>query len=570
MGTKEILQGVHDWIEENSVQTGSYDATVAVGLADNLRGDTVVNAEFYKRKTAGTQSVGSGITAIKEVRGKSIVWNQLVNTDTTEVTTISGHKYLTKINGVKSIITSTGAAITISDATTDQVFDLTLMFGADNEPATVEEFEKMFPLDYYDYNAGEIIPFAGQNLVTTGFNMLKVKGRVAHIGDNLTPTSKRNFSEGEYWNGFAYNGYFNSTYKQTNVTIDEGQVSATPINMTYGIGFPIKCEPNTQYYYKTTYGAVGFFDKEGINIGSYSEIDGVFTTPINAAWMVIVVGRTTGAYTESNLVVNVSNTDRNGTYEPYERRTLPLDPSQWRDKQGNLVFPYGGMHGVGTAYDYAKVDADGYIRKAVRCFGQVDLGTLTNWVKRAGFDDVFQLPNPNLPYAPKYELGVMSSKYICGITGNGDSVGLEADKTLWLYYSAPSPTIKFLYIKDSSCSTIQQLMQAINGVMLIYELAEPVEVELATPVYAKYLVEKDGTEEITPANGTKPYTAPANLSILYAMDARGEIKNLPKGYLSKESAENMLNAMVAAGVIQSYTMTYDAANARYQFTFVKA
>lgn len=40
---------------------------------------------------------------------------------------------------------------------------------------------------------------------------------------------------------------------------------------------------------------------------------------------------------------------------------------------------------------------------------------------------------------------------------------------------------------------------------------------------------------------------------------------LPNNYLSKESAENMLNAMVSAGVIQSYTMTWDAANNRYAF-----
>ena len=34
------------------------------------------------------------------------------------------------------------------------VFDLTEMFGAGNEPATVEEFRNLFPQDYYDYNAG--------------------------------------------------------------------------------------------------------------------------------------------------------------------------------------------------------------------------------------------------------------------------------------------------------------------------------------------------------------------------------------------------------------------------------
>ena len=40
---------------------------------------------------------------------------------------------------------------------TAQCFDLTIMFGAGNEPATVAEFEKMFPADYYEYNAGELL-----------------------------------------------------------------------------------------------------------------------------------------------------------------------------------------------------------------------------------------------------------------------------------------------------------------------------------------------------------------------------------------------------------------------------
>lgn len=38
-----------------------------------------------------------------------------------------------------------------------QLFDLTRMFGPDNEPSTVEEFEAMFPADYYPYNAGELM-----------------------------------------------------------------------------------------------------------------------------------------------------------------------------------------------------------------------------------------------------------------------------------------------------------------------------------------------------------------------------------------------------------------------------
>lgn len=48
-----------------------------------------------------------------------------------------------------------------------QVYDLTLMFGSGNEPSTVEEFEAIFPNDYYPYNAGEIVS-AGVTEVAVG------------------------------------------------------------------------------------------------------------------------------------------------------------------------------------------------------------------------------------------------------------------------------------------------------------------------------------------------------------------------------------------------------------------
>lgn len=57
-------------------------------------------------------------------------------------------------------------------------FDLTLLFGAGNEP-TAEQFEQMFPADSYPYNAGEIISSrtetitAGAETITTGFPELR-------------------------------------------------------------------------------------------------------------------------------------------------------------------------------------------------------------------------------------------------------------------------------------------------------------------------------------------------------------------------------------------------------------
>ena len=50
------------------------------------------------------------------------------------------------------------------------IVDLTQMFGEGNEPSTVEEFEKMFPLDYYDYNEGEILSLNPTGIKTIGFN----------------------------------------------------------------------------------------------------------------------------------------------------------------------------------------------------------------------------------------------------------------------------------------------------------------------------------------------------------------------------------------------------------------
>lgn len=554
-------------LEDTAVRTNSYDASVAVGLADNFKGDTIVEAEFYKRKTGGTTSVGSGIAAIKEVKGKSIVWNQLVrngnfaqggntpagwggyqscdnsnedyitfsagsgNVHSYTAKHVSGHKYYIRfkwrvknsnafcvlLNAVsslikgsvdnwvedKQIITATNSSqgaygsigfvpqtnytIDIDKKIGVTFIDLTLMFGAGNEPATVAEFEKIFPLNYYDYNAGEVISFAGQNLTTTGKNQYN------------PATGKANLLGGQTYQ-------IGGTY--TSATID---------------GVAVTLDSNNCF------------------------------TPTKDCVLDVTGGNDTDTF------VGLYNGETN-TYEPYEKRTLPLDPSQWRDKQGNLVFPYGGMHGVSAAYDYAKVDADGYIRKAVRCFGQVDLGTLS-WGMFSG-THIFYAALEDTPYNNNNG----NNKGICTKYSAESARYNELSNKAFTLGSGDVYNDKgSIIIRDDSYSDATAFKTAMQGVPLIYILKIPVEIELATPVYAKYLVDKDGTEEITPANGTVPYTTMANLSILYAMDARGEVKNLPKNYLSKESAENMLNAMVTAGIIASYTMTWDSINNRYAF-----
>lgn len=171
---------------------------------------------YYKAVPSGVKMV-----SIKSIGGKTIVWNQLNLNNKNSVTKngisfinnkdgswtitgtcstsnggsadvliykfsdkfVSGHKYLVKadkyfgenygfaINGAtfplkKAVIIdyAFNPVISVKDkVTVDNVtmrmniFDITQMFGAGNEPSTPKEFEAMFPADYYPYNAGELM-----------------------------------------------------------------------------------------------------------------------------------------------------------------------------------------------------------------------------------------------------------------------------------------------------------------------------------------------------------------------------------------------------------------------------
>lgn len=175
------------------------------------------DTEAYQK----TVPSGAKMANVKSIGGKTIVWNQLNLNDQNSITRdgisftnnkdgswtingtcsasnnnniniliysfakqfVSGHKYLVKadkyfgenygfaINGITLVVKKAviidyafNPIIFVKDkVTVDNVtmrmniFDLTQMFGAGNEPSTPEEFEAMFPADYYPYNAGELM-----------------------------------------------------------------------------------------------------------------------------------------------------------------------------------------------------------------------------------------------------------------------------------------------------------------------------------------------------------------------------------------------------------------------------
>lgn len=86
---------------------------------------TIDKAPYVYRQAPAPNSF---VVNMKKIIGGSVVWNQLVDSNTTSITIPSGNIYFAKINGVKSVETSDGVAISVLGNRLDNVTDLTVMF----------------------------------------------------------------------------------------------------------------------------------------------------------------------------------------------------------------------------------------------------------------------------------------------------------------------------------------------------------------------------------------------------------------------------------------------------------
>ena len=182
------------------------------------------------------------------------------------------------------------------------LFDLTQMFGStiadyiysleqSQAGAGVAWFKKLFPKDYYEYNAGELLSVEGlQSHDTVGFNQ---------------------------WDEEVESGYIAST-------TGEEQADSSKIRMKNYM--PIL--PNTTYYKKTLIAFWNvYFDVNKNYIGYGNPNQGVFTTPSNACYMRCSFENAYGTTYNHDICINLSNPSRNGEYEPYEKHSYPLDSS---------------------------------------------------------------------------------------------------------------------------------------------------------------------------------------------------------------------------------------------------
>lgn len=338
-------------------------------------------------------------------------------------------------------------------------FDLTQMFGStiadyiysleqSQAGAGVAWFKKLFPNDYYAYNAGELLSVGGlQSHDTVGFNQWDEEWEVGGI----------NYNTGV-------------------IEIDNSRIRSKNF---------IRVLPNTTYYMNGGSGGAGrepFYDADKNHISSVSVYNNTFVTPANATYMKFTTATLYGGTYKNDICINLSDPSRNGEYEPYKKYSYPLDSSLTLrgipklDASNNLY------------YDGDEYTSDGKVK---RKYGIVDLGSLTWTLTSNGH---FNATVPNITTTNISNLAVPNIVCSTYTTMPIDAVyGKTANKIICKGNSGYWG-LNRIAIYDSTYTDAAAFKAAMSGVMLVYELATPT-TETATPYTNPQIVSKYGTLE---------------------------------------------------------------------------
>lgn len=308
--------------------------------------------------TSYTSSVPSGkvFANFNSIGGKTIAWNQLVDTGTSSVTLISGHKYYTLVSGSASIQTGAGSAISVTGGT-DKVTDLTLAFGSGNEPS-VADFQSMFPFYASEgYNAG--------TLLSAG--VTEVQGQ---IGDNRLDMSR------PVWYG---NGYYDWAVGQkirfntpsVNINCNDGVFIFTITTTWKGLCFLASVDDfaNTEYkvnipitsannrlrsLYYLVDGNYNILYGEAINSSIVKTVGGNNTYPTTKyiAFNIGTNGNGGDSFTVTKPYISKSSVTE---YTPFSQATMPI-PSAIQSLDG-----YGWS--AGTVYNYVDFTNKKFVKR---------------------------------------------------------------------------------------------------------------------------------------------------------------------------------------------------------------
>lgn len=367
--------------------------------------------------------------------------------------------------------------------------DLTLMFGEGNEP-TVEEFYNRMPngVDINAYNAGTLINNTVSGIKTIGFNQWDEQWVLG------------------YWS--TANGILSTDVKY---------VSSKN---------PIKVIENSDYYISVPYGPahgiyICYYDNTNTFIyGEYTQPNKVLRIPSGCGYITFSLAQVYGTSYNNDVCVNLSwdeYSHLNGTYQSYEAFTRDFS---WISK----YFPYG-LQKVGDIKDEIVYEKANKRWKIIQRVERVNLGDLT-WEYRSTSDLSKPLHRSTLPTRKMNStFNALCNKYVVhtktysSITNVSNNV---PEKQIAAYYGSSDATNPF-YIADSDYTDATAFKEAMSGVILLYELATPIESYIEDATLITYNIQDYGTEQISYNTISTNFIG----DIIYQPNALASIKQIP-------------------------------------------
>lgn len=172
----QLLDGLETEIECICENPNNY-VNVSKGFENNyipiVGHNYFVSFEIFMERTDTYFGIGVGeYKSGEKLNNKSNAWTKITRIVSPKKNRDYGYMFYIFINAEPRTMLA-GESFKIRNV---NVFDLTQMFGSGNEPSTPEEFEAMFPADYYPYNAGELMSAPVNEVVEQGRNLFDCYG----------------------------------------------------------------------------------------------------------------------------------------------------------------------------------------------------------------------------------------------------------------------------------------------------------------------------------------------------------------------------------------------------------
>ena len=483
-----------------------YYPKMTVGMSDNLvgRGD-VQDAQINFRPSASADNITDGAARIEKIKGNSVVWNQLA----------------TKSN--VSIEQNNSAN---ESAQSFNIYDCAEYLVKD----------RWYYIDVVKNNVSgvEIIRYGN---ITSSDTSVLISGKVVQcISNSFKPS-------------ISYTVGANTT--------STGTITPIIIDLTQMFGAGNEPTSYEEYLQRKP---MNIEDEFAYNEGELIDmkVDSLISTSDNAYDYTKEYARVMGGHTydcsygtafvekvyfstnKDNIVAEENAmTSENGKYVfpsdgyavPYttdgdvreycvclqHTYTKPHPPYQQDVKDLSFIgeaFPEG-MRSAGSAYDEIRYNATTKKWEKVTRIGAIDLGSLT-----------YRSSDNNVYYASiadcKYRFQGITTPYIATTKALGDLLDKE--------WTSQPGVGTFIWLKDSNYTTAAEFKASLNGVMLYYELAEPIvtEIEGSENWNLDYLVWDFGTEEAIASVPSAPFRADINYEPNAVDDLRWAVDEIRK------------------------------------------